>query len=100
MVSVRQAFKGVARHVDSIKKQPLSGNEVLVAKHLDPELVGHFPSSVGCLADMGGALSHAAIVARELDYPVLVLSGCSSTVHDGDQIEVSADGIVTISRKK
>ncbi len=47
---------------------------------------------------MGGALSHAAIVARELDYPILVLAGCSTTICEGDFIEVSAEGAITITR--
>jgi len=103
MVSARVSFKGIARHVSKIKTgkgNASENNEVIIAQHLEPELVGLFPNSAGCLVDMGGALSHAAIVARELDYPVLVLSGCSSTIQDGDQIEVSADGAITITRKK
>ena len=103
MVSARVSFKGIARHVSKIKTgkgNASENNEVIIAQHLEPELVGLFPNSAGCLVDMGGALSHAAIVARELDYPVLVLSGCSSTIQDGDQIEVSADGAITITRQK
>lgn len=61
-------------------------------------MVGLFPGTAECLVDMGGALSHAAIVARELDYPILVLAGCSTTICDGDFIEVSAEGAITITR--
>jgi phosphohistidine swiveling domain-containing protein len=98
MVSTRVAFKGKARHLKTLKNQHLDDNEVIIAEHLEPELVGLFPRTVGCLADMGGALSHAAIVARELGYPILVLAGCSSTVCDGDFIEVSAEGAISITR--
>ncbi|MEW5757789.1 MAG: PEP/pyruvate-binding domain-containing protein [Pseudomonadota bacterium] len=98
MVSVRKGFSGVARQVAGIADKPLSGNEVLITPHLTPELVGHYSASVGCISDMGGALSHAAIVARELDYPVLVLAGASTTLRDGDLIEVSAEGVVTLRR--
>ncbi len=99
MVSTKVPFKGIARHIASIKEQALDTNEIIVAQHLEPELVGLFPNSKGCLVDMGGALSHAAIVARELDYPILVLAGCSTTIHDGDLIKVSTDGAITITRK-
>ena len=49
---------------------------------------------------MGGALSHAAIVARELDYPVLVLPGCFETIADGDLVEVAADGSMELSSSR
>ena len=107
MVSTKVAFKGVARHVASMQEQHVENAKmngaindlVIIAQHLEPELVGLFPHSAGCVVDMGGGLSHAAIVARELDFPILVLSGCSSTVHDGDLIEVSIDGAITITRQ-
>lgn len=98
MVSVRKGFSGVARQVAGIVGKPLTGDEVLITPHLSPELVGHFTTSAGCVSDMGGALSHAAIVARELDYPVLVLAGASTTLRDGDLVEVSAEGVVSIRR--
>lgn len=98
MVSTRVAFKGKARHLKTLKNQYSDDNEIVIAEHLEPELVGFFPRTSGCLVDMGGALSHAAIVARELDYPILVLAGCSSTVCDGDFIEVSAEGAISITR--
>ncbi len=98
MVSTRVAFKGKARHLKTLENEHLDDNEIVIAEHLEPELVGLFPRTSGCLVDMGGTLSHAAIVARELDYPILVLAGCSSTVCEGDFIEVSAEGAISITR--
>jgi phosphohistidine swiveling domain-containing protein len=99
MVSTRVAFKGKARHLKTLENhQHFDDSEIIIAEHLEPELVGLFPRTVGCLVDMGGALSHAAIVARELGYPILVLAGCSSTVCDGDFIAVSAEGAISITR--
>lgn len=98
MVSTRIGFKGKARHVKTIHSEDIEENVILIAEHLTPELVGLFPGTAGCLVDMGGALSHAAIVARELDYPILVLAGCSSTICDGDFVEVGAEGAITITR--
>jgi pyruvate,water dikinase len=99
MVSSRTAFKGKVRHYDTIAERPLLGGEVILAQYLEPELVGLFDHSVGCLTDMGGALSHAAIVARELDYPIVVLAGSSEIICDGDEVEVSLDGSINITRK-
>ena len=98
MVSSRRGFSGPARLLDSSQDSQVANNEIIITQYLTPELVGLFPKSAGCLADVGGALSHAAIVGRELDYPILVLAGCSSTIKDGDWLEVSAEGIITVSR--
>lgn len=98
MVSTRVGFKGKAHHVGTAYSEDIPENVILIAEHLTPELVGLFPGTSGCLTDMGGALSHAAIVARELDFPILVLAGCSSTIREGDLIEVSAEGAITITR--
>lgn len=100
MVAARKPFHGKVRLVDSINDSDLKANVVMLAKHLEPRLVGYFPTTVACLVDIGGTLSHAAIVARELGYPVLVLPGSTSTIRDGDQIDVSFDGVVTVSREK
>lgn len=99
MVSVPVAFKGTARHFNTVRTRSIENDEILIAQHLEPELVGLFPKTAACVVDMGGALSHAAIVARELGYPILVLAGCSSTVRDGDFVEVSGEGAITITRE-
>ncbi len=99
MVSSRTPFKGKALHLEKLTDhQPIESNTILIAKYLEPEIVGLFPKTSGCIVDMGGTLSHAAIVARELGYPVLVLAGCNSTILDNDFIEVTADGTITIRR--
>ncbi len=98
MVSTRIGFKGKARHVKTVSDQNIEENIILISEHLTPELVGLFPGTTGCLVDMGGALFYAAIVAWELDYPILVLAGCSTTICEGDFIEVSAEGAITITR--
>lgn len=98
MVSVRRGFKGPARLVGGGDPPALDGGEVIVTRHLEPRLVTLFGRSAGCIADLGGSLSHAAIVARELGHPVLILPGSSRTIRDGDLVEVEADGSVTVAR--
>jgi len=96
MVSARRSFSGVVRHVTSSCDPATDREQILVAEFLEPELVGRFPDSTACIADVGGALSHAAIVAREMGYPVLVLPGASRTLRDGDVVEVAADGSIEV----
>ena len=100
MIAAREPFEGTARHAAGLKPTDLSPDDVLVTRFLEPELVGLFPACRGCIADMGGALSHAAIVAREQGFPVLVLAGSSTTIHDGDGVRVEADGAVTITAQQ
>lgn len=99
MVSARIPFEGRARRVGGAPGGDRPGaDEILLTRFLKPELVGLFPSSAGCIADVGGALSHAAIVARELRYPILVLPGSTDTIRDGDRVRVEADGRIEIHR--
>jgi len=96
MVSVRQPFAGVLCRAENLAQQPPDKDYILLTKYLEPDLVSHFPKVVGCLADMGGVLSHAAIVARELGLPVLVLATVASTLSEGMYVKVSEAGIIEI----
>lgn len=96
MVAHRKSFTGYVRNYTPGKNSLPHPNEIVMAHYLEPELVGSFADSIGCIVDMGGTLSHAAIVARELSYPILVLPGCTSTIKEGDRIEVSTDGRIQV----
>jgi phosphohistidine swiveling domain-containing protein len=97
MVAAKVSFTGIACHLTDIQGE-LNADEVLITQFLDPKLAGLFNSSVGCIADIGGSLSHAAILGRELGYPILVLDGSTTTIKNGDRIEVSAEGRISIER--
>ena len=45
---------------------------ILVVRHLEPGLAAQLPGRVGLVAETGSALSHLAIVARELGIPTVV----------------------------
>lgn len=63
--------------------------KILVADHGDPGLVIVFPLVKGLLFENGGALSHAAIVARELGVPaVTALSGIMGWLENDDWVEL------------
>ncbi len=98
MVSVRKRFQGRVRHVDTLIGKPLAQGDILLTQYLEPELVGLFNESVGCISDMGGALSHAAIVAREMNYPIVVLPNSSQVIQDGDTVEIDDNGRINLSR--
>lgn len=70
--------------------------DILVCPYTDPEWTPLFKVAKGVVADTGGALSHAAIVAREYGIPaVLGVGNATMNLKDGDMIIVDGDrGVV------
>ena len=75
--------------------------DILVAKTTAPELIVACEKASAIVTDMGGFLSHAAIVSREFGIPCIVgTTNATLVLHDGDEVEVDADnGIVRIIKK-
>lgn len=74
MFSSLKGFEGPNCRIDDYPgydKANLQGS-ILVTKNLSPRLVPMFGLSSGCISQNGGVLSHAAIVAQEMNFPVLV----------------------------
>ncbi len=72
--------------------------EILVAPTTDPAWTPYFLTAAGVVMDMGGVLSHGAIVAREYGIPAVVNVGSASRIiKTGQTVQVDAiNGIVTI----
>jgi pyruvate,water dikinase len=88
----------VVRNVDEIGSvQP---GEVLVCPVTAPSWGPVFPRIAAAVSDIGGMMSHAAIVAREYGLPAVVGTGhATSTIRTGDRVRVDGDaGRVTILR--
>lgn len=65
--------EGVARVVlDPATSAPLEPGEILVCAATDPSWVGHFLVAAALVIDVGGPMSHGAIVARELGVPCVI----------------------------
>ena len=66
----------------------LSG-EIVVIPAIEPTLTPIFPLVRGFIAEMGGLLSHAAILAREYGLPAVVsVHGATRRLRDGDRVEL------------
>jgi len=78
--------------------QHVEAGEILVAPFTDPAWTPYFLPSAGVVMDMGGILSHGAIIAREYGIPAVVNVGpASRIIKAGQEICVDGDrGIVTI----
>jgi pyruvate,water dikinase len=89
----------VVRRIDSLDQgEQLQAGEILVTSTTNIGWTPLFPRAAAIVTDIGGALSHAAIVARELGIPAVV--GCSdATMHlrTGDRVRVDGGrGVVEI----
>jgi len=63
--------------------------EILVAPLTDPSWTPLFPLAKGVIVEIGGTLSHAAIVAREYGIPAVAnVRNATQILKDGDLIEV------------
>jgi phosphohistidine swiveling domain-containing protein len=97
-VSGTREVEGVARvlHGPADFMEVKSG-EILVAQHLSPELTVLFDSVGGIVTEIGGMLSHAAIVAREYELPAVVGVTCAcEQIRTGDRIVLRRDGRIDI----
>lgn len=71
---------------------------VLVAETLEPSWAVVFPRFAAVVADLGGELSHAAILLREAAIPSVVNArGVARGLRDGDRVRVDA-GRGTVAR--
>lgn len=90
--------KGRARIIKDFKSSVLlKPGEILVTHHTDPGWTPLFSIASGVIIEVGGLICHAAMVARELGIPTVVVGGATKLINDGQLIELNADeGIVRI----
>lgn len=75
----------------------LKKGEILVTHHSDPGWTPLFLIASGVIVEVGGLICHAAMVARELGIPAVVLPNATRLIADGGLVELDADeGRVTI----
>lgn len=90
--------EGIVRVVDDPAFTDVEPEEVLVAATTDPSWASIMFVSAALVVDIGGVLSHAAVVARELGIPCVVGTGNgTTTLRTGDRVRVDGnEGIVEI----
>jgi pyruvate,water dikinase len=91
--------EGVARVVLDVRDVGnLEEGEILVAPVTSPSWTPVFGKVAAAVSDIGGIMSHAAIVAREYGMPAVVGTGnATARIATGDRVRVDGDaGVVTI----
>ena len=87
-------------HVAATPEQgrELEPGQILVARFTDPGWTPIFPLAAAVVTEIGGVLSHGAIVAREFGIPAVVnVRQVTQQIQSGDRVRVNgASGQVTI----
>jgi len=86
----------VVKSVEEIAR--VRQGDILVCQITNPTWAPIFQKIAGAVSDIGGSMSHAAIVAREYGLPAVVGTGtATSRIKDGQRIRVDGGrGVVTI----
>jgi pyruvate,water dikinase len=95
----RGVAEGVARVVKSVDDMDrLRHGDILVCQVTNPTWSPIFQKIAAAVSDIGGSMSHAAIVAREYGLPAVVGTGTATQrIKDGQRIRVDGGrGVVTI----
>ncbi len=90
--------EGVARVITDPHRASLRPGEILVARYTDPAWTPLFFTAGALIAEIGGVLSHGAVVAREIGLPAIVgVEEATSRIATGRRVKVNAqDGTVEL----
>ncbi len=84
--------EGIARVIFRPENAVLNEGEILVAPHTDPGWTPLFPSAIAIITEVGGLMTHGAVVAREYGIPAVVgVDDATTLIKDGQRIRVDGD---------
>ncbi|MDZ4733735.1 MAG: PEP/pyruvate-binding domain-containing protein [Nitrospirota bacterium] len=91
-ISAGQAV-GPVRFVRSMEDwSRVCRGDILVVSVIDPGIAPLFGVAAGLVAEMGGTLSHGAIIAREYGLPAVAnVPGITTRLKEGDRISLDAE---------
>ncbi|MEV6679107.1 rifamycin-inactivating phosphotransferase [Streptomyces erythrochromogenes] len=90
--------EGKARVVLDLSEADLEAGDILVTPFTDPSWSPLFVGVAGLVTEVGGLMTHGAVIAREYGLPAVVgVEGVTRTIRDGQRIRVhGTDGYVEI----
>ena len=76
----------------------LEPGEILVCEATDPSYAGYFLVAAGVVTDIGGAMGHGSIVAREVGIPCVVNTrDASRRLRTGDWVRIDGTtGVIEV----
>jgi pyruvate,water dikinase len=92
------SFEGRARVIHDIEDADLEEGDILVTAFTDPSWTPLFLSIRGLVTEVGGLMSHGAVIAREYGLAAVVgVENATSLIKDGQRIRVNGtDGYVEL----
>ncbi len=90
--------EGRARVILKLEDALMEKGDILVAPYTDPAWTPLFPLAAGLVTEVGGLMTHGAVVAREYGIPAVVgVDNATSKIKDGQIIRVDGtQGVITI----
>jgi pyruvate,water dikinase len=90
--------EGRARVVADIAQADLETGDILVTAYTDPSWTPLFVAIAGLVTEVGGLMTHGAVIAREYGLPAVVaVPDATRVIRDGQRIRVNGtDGYVEI----
>lgn len=91
-------IEGRARVILNMEDADLQDGDILVTKFTDPSWTPLFVSIKGLVTEVGGLMTHGAVIAREYGLPAVVgVENATKLIKDGQRIRVNGtDGYVEI----
>jgi pyruvate,water dikinase len=89
---------GRARVILDMEQADLEPGDILVTTHTDPSWTPLFVAITGLVTEVGGSMTHGAVIAREYGLPAVVgVEDATRLIADGQRIRVhGSDGYVEI----
>ncbi|MFI6866726.1 rifamycin-inactivating phosphotransferase [Nocardia sp. NPDC050406] len=90
--------EGRARVLTDIAQADLTADDILVTAYTDPSWTPLFVTIKGLVTEVGGLMTHGAVIAREYGLPAVVgVEHATDLIRDGQRIRVNGtDGYVEI----
>ena len=91
-------IEGRARVISKIAEADLEAGDILVTAYTDPSWTPLFVAIKGLVTEVGGLMTHGAVIAREYGLPAVVgVEHATRRIRDGQRIRVhGTDGYVEI----
>ncbi|MFB8376006.1 phosphoenolpyruvate synthase [Paenibacillus taichungensis] len=91
-------IEGRARVIFNIEDADLEDGDILVTPYTDPSWTPLFVSIKGLVTEVGGLMTHGAVIAREYGLPAIVgVEKATQRIKDGQQIRVhGTEGYIEI----
>ncbi|MFC4907119.1 rifamycin-inactivating phosphotransferase [Actinomadura gamaensis] len=81
--------EGRARVVTDMARADLAPGDILVTTSTDPSWTPLFVTAAGLVTEVGGLMTHGAVIAREYGLPAVVgVDGATRLIRDGQRIRV------------